>query len=117
MAKPTKKLHEAHPSTNPLDSKPIRNPLAGANWKPVTGNKFAGSVEHHKNPKSKVSFPTGRLGLVYRSLEDGANLIEDSTKLLRMIEREVELSEKNFFKNDDLSDDEQLEDPPEEIQV
>ena len=87
MAK--KSLKEAHPSVNPLDSKPIKNPLAGAGWKPVKGNKFAGAAEHHASPKSKYAFPTTRLGLVYRSLEDGANLIEDSSKLIKMIEQET----------------------------
>jgi hypothetical protein len=97
MAKTKKTLREAHPSTNPYDSKPIRNPLAGANWKPLKGNKFAGGVAHDRGgPHSKMSFPTSRIGLVYRSLEDGANLIEDSGKLIRMIERELGLSEYFF---------------------
>lgn len=96
--KPTKpkQLREAHPSVNPLDSKPIKNPLAGANAKPTKGNSFAADlnvgpgISSHTTPKSKYAFPTTRIGLVYRSLEDGCNLIENSAKLRKMIERELD---------------------------
>lgn len=78
---------------NKLDSKPIRNPLAGSKYKGVKGNKLAGHGKLGGDARvqgNKLAFPTTRLGLVYRSLEDGANLIEGSSKLIRMIETEVD---------------------------
>lgn len=79
--------------SNPIDRKPIRNRLAGRDAKKASGNPLASprkgnlmglekkdTVRAAKNP---LAFPTSRLGLVYRSVQDGVSLIESIGKAVK----------------------------------
>lgn len=78
---------------NTLDRKPIKNVLAGKNAKKKTGNPLArprpgnltgvetgDTTRVRKNP---LAFPVSRHGLVWRSVQDGVNLIESIGKAVK----------------------------------
>lgn len=73
------------PTVNRLDRKPPRNSFAGLGTNVHTGNPMVhptrknlagygkGTAPRAKNP---LSTPTNRLGLPFRAIADGVNLIE-----------------------------------------
>jgi len=62
---------------NKLDPRNYRNKLAGTTVKPKTGgNPLTQTSKAFSKHKAPLAVDTGRLGLVYRSMEDGKNLIE-----------------------------------------
>ncbi len=62
---------------NKLDPRNYRNPLAGTTAKPKAGgNPLTKPSKAHSKSKAPLGVEMGRLGLVYRSQEDGKNLIE-----------------------------------------
>lgn len=70
---------------NKLDRKPIRNTMAGRSAVPINGNTLSQPAKRNlagfrpgnlNRPKNPLSMPTNRLGLPFRAIADGINLIE-----------------------------------------
>lgn len=72
---------------NRLDPRNYRNKLAGTTRTPGgTKNGLTKPAPWFTSPKGKLATDVGRLGLVYRSMEDGKNLIERSNQVIESIE-------------------------------
>jgi len=75
---------------NALDPREYRNSLAGTTARPSrSGNPLTRPAKWFSKSSSPLGVETGRLGLVYRSLEDGKNLIESTKTLIDRIEKEA----------------------------
>lgn len=72
--------------SNPLDRKPIKNVLSGKDAKKSQGNRLAQPNKRNlmglekgdtqRVARNPLAFPTSRLGLTYRTMQDGVKLIE-----------------------------------------
>lgn len=67
---------------NPLDPRNYRNPIAGHNVRGKAPNPKVRTPKWFSKPKAPLATEPGRLGLVYRSMEDGANLIETADTVI-----------------------------------
>lgn len=72
--------------SNPLDRKPIRSALSGKNAKKHQKNRLTQPNQRNlmglersdtqRVSRNPLAFPTSRLGLTFRSMQDGVSLIE-----------------------------------------
>lgn len=87
---------------NPLDHKPAKNQFAGSKAKPnvnAWNGVFKGRGKACRE-RNRVSFPTSRLSIVWRSMVDGVNMIESL----------LSLSERSFTARDPIDTFQELVD-------